>query len=228
MIQKPELSLKKTVLTNDNFMDSAGSFGYSENAGKGFCYYVKRDINRADADTDLIDVSATYTTMAYRVYDNSSDTWGEEMYLDIPCEGITDPLILDFDSELAQYGGDDYALITYTIDKDQNITTVDDRDIYLMITNLTEKKSYYPIQLTNNYHSEVSPKLTTFDGEIYLSWISDASDFCMMNITEAVNTIEENGKMDIYQSADSNPPSWYKQSAEQLGMERGRIFRNSV
>ena len=209
---------EKTVLTNDNFMDSAGSFGYSENAGKGFCYYVKRDINRADADTDLIDVSATYTTMAYRIYDNISDTWGDEMYLDIPCEGITDPLILDFDSELAQYGENDYALITYTIDKDQNITTVDDRDIYLMITNLTEKKSYYPIQLTNNYHSEVSPKLTTFDGEIYLSWISDASDFCMINITEAINTIEENGKMDIYQSADTNSPSWYKLSAEQLGM----------
>lgn len=209
---------EKTMLTNDNFMDSAESFGYSENAGKGFCYYLKRDISTANEKNDIIDVNATYSTIAYRVYDNNSNTWGDEIYLNIPCEGITDPLILDFDSELAQYGGDDYSLMTYTIDKDQNIETVDDRDIYLMITNLTKNKSYYPIQITNNYQSEISPKLTAYDGEIYLSWVSDASDFCMLNITESVKTIEEKGKMDIYQNADPGSPSWYKKSAEQLGM----------
>ena len=212
----------ETVLTSDSFLDYDLHFGCTDNDVKN-CYYLKRDILQADNETSLVDVNATYSTIAYKEYDEQSNTWGEEKYLNIPCEEINDPLIIDFDSEITEYNGNTYTLLTYTIDFDNDISTVDDRDLYLMITDNTNQISYYPIRITNNYISEISPKLTKFDGDIYLSWVFGGEEFCMLNISEAVREIDKDedpdeSRMDLYLNRDSSSPDWYKMTASELGL----------
>jgi Uncharacterized conserved protein len=123
----------KTVLTDDNFMDNNAKFALT-NDGDVFCYYIKRDLNNilaGDAES-LADPNATYTTVAFRQYDANEKKWGQETYLTIPCQDVNDPLILDFDSKVRTFNGDRFSLMTYTVDADGNLQTVDDRDVYLM------------------------------------------------------------------------------------------------
>lgn len=217
---------EKEVLTNDNFLDSDASIGFNEETGAIFCYYLKQDINEAEEDTDLIDVGATYSTIACRVFRLGVDTdWSEEYYLDIPHETLTDPLILDFDTEAAVYNNENYSVSTYTIDEDNNLNTSDDREAYLLFTNLSTGKAYYPIRLTNDDHADISPKLTRFDGDLLLTWVNDSTNFTTVNISDAITEIENAGLMESMLSSASDDPNWYKLDQASVGEEN---YANSV
>jgi len=235
----------KTVLTDDNFMDNNAKFALT-NDGDVFCYYIKRDLNNilaGDAES-LADPNATYTTVAFRQYDANEKKWGQETYLTIPCQDVNDPLILDFDSKVRTFNGDRFSLMTYTVDADGNLQTVDDRDVYLMLTNLTKKKSFYPIRITNDYKADVSPQLTVFqcqdddvqEEQLLLSWVSDGTDFCTINLTSAMKEIQDSGVWnDILSAVQSSTdkgsnPDWYKLSqsdAEELGIT-AENYHNSI
>ncbi len=209
---------EKTLLTQDNYFDMMPQFGYSETTGNIFCYYLKRDIKDASSNEEILDFNATYSTIAYRIYDSNTGTWGEETYLNIPCEDMNDPLIIDFNSTVRHMDNSDVVLMTYTIDSDQNLQTTDDRDVYLYVTDITNKKSYYPIRITNDYKTDISPKITEFNDNVYLSWVSGESDFCMINLTSMLNDIELTGKLDYLKNADGSSPNWYKLTAADLEM----------
>ncbi len=231
--EREELSAK-TVITDDEMLDNNLSFGYGADGIK-YCYYLKRDIMKANLDTDLVDANATYSTLAMRTYDDVYG-WGEEQLLHIPCEKVNDPLIIDFDSVLGEYNGHTYALLTYTVDMDTDLTTVDDRDVYLMLTSLDEQKSYYPIKITNDYKADISPRLTKINKDVYLSWVKDGKDFCMLNISEAVREIDRAeipdmaGKLELLLAQDKAQPDWYRMSAQELGLDaeeyEGSIFED--
>ena len=209
---------EKTLLTQDDYFDMMPQFGYSETTGNIFCYYLKRDIKDASSNEEILDFNATYSTIAYRIYDGKTGTWGEETYLNIPCEDMNDPLIIDFNSTVRHMDNSDVVLMTYTIDSDQNLQTTDDRDVYLYVTDITNKKSYYPIRITNDYKTDISPKITEFNDNVYLTWVSGESDFCMINLTSMLSDIELTGKLDYLKNADVSSPDWYKLTAADLGM----------
>ncbi len=211
---------EKEVLTNDNFLDSDANIGYNEETGTIFCYYLKQDINEAEEDTDLVDVGATYSTMACRVFRLGVDTdWSDEYYLDIPHETLTDPLILDFETEAAVYNNENYSVSTYTIDEDNNLNTSDDREAYLLFTNLSTGKAFYPIRLTNDDHADISPKLTRFDGDLLLTWVNGEDNFTTVNISDAITEIENAGLMESMLSSASDDPNWYKLDPASVGEE---------
>lgn len=202
---------EKEVITSDGFLDSDANIGYDEETATLFCYYLKQDIDDAEEDIDLIDVNATYSTIACRVFKIGEDTeWSPEYYIDIPHEVLTDPLILDFDTEAANYNGEVYSVSTYTVDEDNNLATSEDREAYLLITNLSTGKAYYPIRLTNDDHADISPKLTYFNGELLLTWVNDNTKFTTVNISNAVTEIENAGLMESMLNANSEDPDWYK------------------
>lgn len=217
---------EKEVLTNDNFLDSDASIGFNEETNTIFCYYLKQDINDAKEDIDLIDVSATYSTIACRMFRLGVDTdWSGEYYLNIPHETLTDPLILDFETAAAVYNGENYSVSTYTIDEDNNLNTSNDREAYLLFTNLSSGKAYYPIRLTNDDHADISPKLTRFDGDLLLTWVNDNTKFTTVNISDAITEIENAGLMETMLNSAPDDPNWYKFDQMSVGEEN---YANSI
>jgi|GEM_PF-1267145 len=228
---------EKVLLTDDSFMDNNAKFALTLN-GDVFCYYIKRQLTSSNAGA-LTDVSATYSTVAFRSRDEDG-TLSKERLLPILCEGVTDPLILDFDSEVRTFNGDRFSLMTYTVDFDGNLQTASDRDVYLMITNLTREKAFYPIRITHDSKADVSPQLTVLgsgeEEQLLLTWVSDDTDLCTINLTGAVREIKESGAWDsilaaAQSSADTNSnPDWYKLSesdAAKLGID-AENYHNSI
>ncbi len=143
-------------------------------------YYTKRDLGTVtDLDEELLDVNATYETIAAVAWDERGVS--EEQF--VPVDG--DPLINEIDSELFEMtvGGETHniSLCAYMADKDGNLETYEDNDVYLLIFDVTADKVYGSINLTNDYDANIKPQLTRIrdrlgdkDGkdDIYYSWLT--------------------------------------------------------
>ncbi|MEI3162417.1 MAG: S-layer homology domain-containing protein [Lachnospirales bacterium] len=203
-------------LTDDTFMDSSLQIG-ADSDGIEFAYYLKSDITNSDSIEKVSDVNANYSTVTFRKYDKTSSSWGEEEYLNIPCEGINDPLVVDFNSIATKYNGVHYALLTYTVDMDKDLNTDSDREVYLMITDVDNNKKYYPIRLTKDSELDVKPNLTLIGDDIYISWVhGENNEFSTINLSDIVNYYNNTGALDILLSKDTSKPDWYKIESNEI------------
>ena len=216
---------EKNVITNDEYMDTGESFYIDRVNNKLCCYYVKRDIKTAENEQDLVDVGATYSTIACRKVDLATLKWEDEILLDIQHDNIVDPLIIDFNLANSEFDGKQYVWMTYTIDEDENLNTTDDREVYLVLENVTDSLTYYPIKVTNNYVSDIKPKLTNFNGSIYLSWVSDSKILKFVNISDILENMKNNNIFELYMEDKSE--NWYKKSAEDLGLSKEE-YENTI
>jgi hypothetical protein len=100
-------------------------------------------------------------------------------------KSTTDPRIVD--SDLISYNG--LALYAYTMDFDQDLTTLDDQQLYVQIYNYATDQFYYPIQITSGDGGNSNPQFVRCKNMTYLYWIHDG-DIQYMNITQAVRSLE--------------------------------------
>ena len=190
--------------------------------------YMKRDLSEMRDEMDLTDLGYLYSTMAYVKYDAKNGVKSEEHFITIPHSELTDPLVTDYRSEITEIGGKSYALSAYTVDGDENLSTGDDRELYLKIENLTDNESYYPIQITDNSVCETIPKLTVIDGEIYLTWFEDGYIFKLTNISDILTAIFAPEDFESFSAesiraafakSDFTAEGWWIRSADELGMD---------
>ncbi|MBR1442175.1 MAG: hypothetical protein IJ583_01425, partial [Firmicutes bacterium] len=217
---------EKTVITNDGFMDTCAGFALNEDTNKLTCFYLKRDLQKAETDQELADINATYSTIAYKEYDINAKVWNtDEIYLDIKHDRITDPLIIDFSAKADKIDENNYIWMTYTVDEDENLQTSEDREVYAILRNVDGDTNAYPIRVTNNVFSDSNPALTKYNDEVYLSWLQDGKILKMADLTGIIKFLKENGHFDDY--FEKTEKGIYKKSAGEIGIS-AEEYKKSV
>ena len=204
------------LVAEDPYFNLSPKLNFSN--GILYCSYMKRDIRNVESENELLDFSGIYSAMAYVAYDTgnqkyiSYDTDGnpenndtaQERFISIRHPAISDPLVMDYQSVTTEVEGNIYLLSAYTVDGDENLQTKEDRELFLAISNLTERKEYYPIQVTNDQLSQSSPKLTDIDGTVYLTWLDNGYIFRMADASEVLGALFDNTTGNIDTAADGS------------------------
>ncbi len=194
-----------------------------------YCTYLKRDVTKADSDADVADAQKLYSTMAYVTCDLDGENVTSERMIpisDVYLEDgstIKDPLVTDYKiqtfklseikatesdetSSNATVSNADYVAALYTVDTDNNVDTSADRNIYLDLYDVTNKKNYNPIMIsgTNKEYiteagtdpvketsnvAQTSPQLNLINQKLYATWIEDAKKFVLVDLSKTIKTL---------------------------------------
>lgn len=131
--------------------------------GKGWLVDEFKEKEKPSAMTDDDFKMQLQALNGQRLLDSSIDTEGIK---------IDDPLIADF--KAIGYNG--IGVFTYTIDKDNNADTVDDRDLFIQLYDFETRSTYKPIRITNDNTTDALPQLirngSDENGTTYLFWLS--------------------------------------------------------
>lgn len=210
-----------------------------------YCSYMKRDLTGAKEE-ELLDFKKIYSTMAYISYDYEKQEKQTETLIEISHDTMDDPLVMDYNSIVTQVDGESYMLSAYTIDEDNDLNTGEDKELYLEIFNLTTKKNYYPICISNDTINQSNPKLTDIDGTVYLTWLDSGYLFQMMDASRLLKAFFDKSSSTVSVPKDGDGSTgemkavtvnkdkyingnvdgavknrnWYQQSAESLGLEK--------
>lgn len=224
------------TITNDEYTNINPQICFDEDNQQLVCYYMKNDFSTADDDYELISPSHTYSTMAYKAYalpEKGEETKSlktvnkqKENLLEIKHSSLTDPLVSDFSVDTVKYEDDYYSIAAYTVDEDNDDSTAEDREIFLMITNLTKDIQYYPIQITNDYICDSQAKLERIDNSLIMMWTSGGSKIKTIDITYFIGKIFEDGLQQEF-FKNPNDPAWYIHTAEDLGLSQEE-YKDSV
>lgn len=187
-----ELSTVQTV-TSDEYMNTDARI--SKEGDNIALYYLKKDISGVQDAEHLISTTSNYSTWAKKLYNPKTQSFVkqtsdggkevEEKLLYIKHPTISDPLVYDYGVERFVYdnGTDntdddvEFSLSLYSIDRDKNIDTNDDREVWLEITDVTAGKTYYPIKISSDSDNIINPKITEVSDDVLLTWLSDTSVF---------------------------------------------------
>lgn len=216
-----------TKLTNDTYYDYSPTVIYDSTTGDMAVYYIKSSLG-----SSFLETANSFTNdciITYMLYDNSmgkwltdyyypeevSDesvaeelikNWGGQRFLPSPIDelNMSDPLITDFTA----IGYNGLAVYGYTIDKDNDSSTNEDRDLFIQVYDFTTHKNHPPIRITNDgvydddgdYSSEVADSMPQFvraggtDGSTYLYWFRGDNKLSYINVSEmAHNGLNDDG-----------------------------------
>ncbi len=167
------------------------------------------DTGRTFSANDLFDTQKSYSTVAYLIYDTAAgsflnyeeigypdgvDTsnavekanwdalWYGQKFLDteitnpsLPGGGIADPLVYDLTTAFKE----GIAYIAYTVDMDSDLSTLEDRDIYLATYQFADNTFTKPIKASDLYpgqppRADGRPQLVTYENSVYLFYAADS------------------------------------------------------
>ena len=169
--------------------------------------YVKLDVSKlGNNNSDLLQLEKSFSNIAYVKYDMSTGESYDETIIPIPHKTISSPIALDYNSATININNESYLISSYTIDEDEDLQTGDDRELYLQIQNLTTGQAYFPIQITNDSISNSLPKLTSINGELYLTWLDNGYMVKIMNLSDMLSSMfnaDSNGDMTDLINADT-------------------------
>ena len=228
-----------------------------------YCTYLKRDLSKAESDKDLTDLKKLYSTMAYVTFNTKTEAITAEKLIPISDvyredkSKIVDPLVTDYSTEtftlkeLAKKGSAssaadsvdkdiEYIAAIYTVDTDEDMSTAEDRNIYLDVYDVTNKKNYYPVMIgssaeyytdktdttkkTSNTASQASPKLYKIDGNIYATWVEGNEKFVLLDISDKLQTLlYSKGISDFYTGGTSGGTSTGTATAAATGTNAGAL-----
>ncbi|MDE6616091.1 MAG: hypothetical protein K2K35_05940, partial [Lachnospiraceae bacterium] len=208
-------------------------------------------VMETDASTDIVTESSVYGEAAIAEADVTKTSY--EQYINIYHETLDDPLVTDYQSVITELDSDVYMLSAYTVDEDANLSTKEDRKLFLGIYNITQDREYYPIKVADDSTSQSAPALSDIDGVVYLTWLEDGYIFHMSDVSQLLETLfVDEGEIvikndtvdgestevkftinkDLYKNSyiGSNNESynWYKKTMEELGLEDEEIYENSL
>jgi glucan-binding YG repeat protein len=167
------------------------------------------DSGRTFSANDLFDTQKSYSTVAYLIYDTAAgrfqnyeeigypdgvDTgnaedkarwealWYGQKFLgteiidpSLPGGGISDPLVYDLTTAFEE----GTAYIAYTVDMDNDLSTLEDRDIYLATYRFADNTFTKPIKASDLYPGEPPradgrPQLVPYENSVYLFYAADS------------------------------------------------------
>lgn len=96
-------------------------------------------------------------------------------------DGYVMPTVVD--SDAVTYNG--LALIAFTLDRDSNLQTESDRDIYMQIYDYKDDTFTHPIMITSNTTADQKVELTRAGQDTYLTWISDSKIY-VQNVSSII------------------------------------------
>ncbi|MCC8161201.1 MAG: S-layer homology domain-containing protein [Oscillospiraceae bacterium] len=220
-------TLTKTT-DEDYTADVMPSAAYDVETKRLLLYYTKTEYGEL---SELEDISNAYSVNAYLYYDYEKDEWSNtgDAYTSDELEGIEDvdyykenwygqrffdlrintdsaDLMRVVDSDAIYYNG--LALFTWTVDWDEDLTTIDDRDVFMQIYNFSEDSFTHIIRVTNETGSYTTPKFARSDNGTYLFFgvCSDDdsyhSEIQYLNVSNIIKqeryTLVENGDNEYY------------------------------
>lgn len=215
-----------TRLTNDTYYDYSPTVVYDSTTGDMAVYYIKSSVG-----SSFLDTANSFTNdciITYMLYDNGmgrwltdyyypeevSDestaeelikNWGGQRFLPSPIDefNMSDPLITDFTA----IGYNGLAVYGYTIDKDNDSSTNEDRDLFIQVYDFTTHKNHPPVRITydgvdddGQMTSEVADTMPQFvraggaDGNTYLYWFRGDNKLSNINVSDlAHNGLNDDG-----------------------------------
>ncbi|MGN1318206.1 MAG: S-layer homology domain-containing protein [Lachnospirales bacterium] len=206
-----------TRLTKDNFYDYSPTVVYDSTTGDMAVYYIKTTMNSSFLETANSFTNDCFIT--YMLYDSNMgkwltdyyypeevfdpDTaeeliknWGGQRFLPSPIDelNMNDPLITDFTA--ISYNG--LAVYGYTIDKDKDSSTNEDRDLFIQVYDFTTHKNHYPIRITDDDFADSMPQFVRqgygLSGNTYLYWFRGDNKLSYINVSEmAHNGLNDDG-----------------------------------
>ena len=75
------------------------------------------------------------------------------------------------------------AVYAYTVDKDYDLSTTNDKELYVQFYDFRNHATYVPIRLTNDDVSQAMPVLTRTDGDTYLFWLENGDTLKYLNVS---------------------------------------------
>lgn len=166
-----------STMQGDYYTDAEGEIIFDEVSGKALIFYTKTDYTSdADEAFSAKDLFDSYNTIAYMIYDVSTNTfvpysdadypaaitseaaiqWSKDWYgqrflnTEIRDASLPGGVLSDpliMDLTTAQKGGTAY--IAYSVDMDGKIETLTDRDIYLQIYDFSAQTFTSPIKVSD-------------------------------------------------------------------------------
>ncbi len=217
---------EEITLIDDEFFNFAPQLNLI--GDKLYCSYMKRDISDVKTEEGLLDLTATYSTMAYVVCDVTTRTIDSKEFITVKHPALTDPLVFDYKCETANIHGTNFMLAAYTVDEDCNLNTYEDRELFLTVTDLDSDVTYYPIPITNDTVSQSNPALTNIDGTVYLTWLENGGLFNLLDVSgmlEAMFDPDLPSSAVYKDSAEKGDMRWYCKTASELGLDREEYER---
>lgn len=196
-------------LTSDEYYDSTPVGLYDDKSGDRAVYYLKSEVS--DDYVSSVTPTTNESVIVYMLYDKAKGkwlrdeyypnevaskedeaelikNWGGQRFLVAPIKEsdmkYNDPIIMDFDA--ISYNG--LGVYTYTVDKDNNIDTSADRELFVQIYSFAQHKTYHPIRITNNNVGDANPQIVRKGENTYLFWLQDESRIRYINITKLIKT----------------------------------------
>lgn len=103
---------------------------------------------------------------------------------DLVVDENSDPRVVDSDS--ISYNG--LSIYAYTIDRDANLETTNDQQLYLQIYNFEEDTFHHPIQITADAMQTAKPQFVRCKGMTYLYWLH-GGDIQYLNVSDVVSSL---------------------------------------
>jgi len=196
---------------------------------KVYCTYVARELTNLNKLEELADLNKSYSTAMRATLDIKNDPVVEKNeYVVIKNEEKIDPLVTDYQTEGIRIDRTDYLVTAFTIDQDGKFET-GDRQLYLGLCDVDKSRNYYPIKIGSAKKCQAVPKLTKVNGRLVLSWTEDGEMLELLDVSGLIeslfHTTEIGNKYSEAEGAYYVPGgtpadySWYKKTAEQLGLK---------
>ncbi|MGN0107323.1 MAG: S-layer homology domain-containing protein [Hominilimicola sp.] len=174
----------------DYAADTEPRAAYDAETDRVILYYTKteyRDENENYVD-ELDELANADSVIAYRFYENGKwndaesytsneltgvadvDTyktnWYGQRFLDTRINTSSNDMLRIIDSDACYYNG--LALYAWTVDYDKDLTTTNDRDVFVQIYNFSENSFTHIIRMTANSGSYSTPHFGRYNDNTYL------------------------------------------------------------
>ncbi len=119
--------------------------------------------------------------------------WGGQRFVRISIDSENDPAISEMTVSCGYNG---LAVYAYTVDKDLDPSSSDDKELYIQFYDFASHSTYVPIRLTNDSVSQTMPTLTRAGGNTYLFWLEDAKELKYIDVSTMLKSkicYDENG-----------------------------------
>ena len=222
-------------LTSGAGCDRMPTIAYDEATGKTFIAYVTTDYQTEgvtfDGDNleDLGDfLYNSYSTVCFKVLDengeiitgysapaeqtyidyennNGAGVLNGMRYLDTQVNPSVSQATID---ELTAAASDGCVYVAYSLDTDKNTTTDEDRELYVVMCDLSTMAQTGPVSLTEDGTADTHPQIVCYGGTPLLFWNNDSRLYC----TDLSEFLETNGEIiDLY--ANTYTPDMHANAA---------------
>ena len=220
-----------TKTTDEDYTaDMMPRASYDEETDRIILYYTKTEYVSLEEVSDLYDENTAPSVIAYLFYqdgewcnngdvytddelwgledwekDEYREQWYGQRFLDLRIDSDSYEMLRLVESDAICYNG--LSIFAWTVDWDRNLSTINDRDVFIQIYNFEEESFTHNIRITSESGYYTSPKLARSNNATYLFFGAQEPDaehgeICYLNITDVIKndrlTLVSEGNTEYY------------------------------